>query len=311
MVSKTELFNNDDYIQEGANPAAGVLLLACSIGDDYDNPKNRVLLLRDGMWFEFRSSGDKLVSIDADIHGVAYALGANGSVIQFDWKNPLSLAELKKSRSLFINQTVASVGPMRRIRVLGSDVMCAGSGGQLYQLLNGGKFEAFPILKINGEEATIEDISGSSCDNFFVVTSDGYGAKYEGTSWRVLDLPNNSSLNCLCTTENENYAIAGDKSTLLIGQADHWLTVAPINVERSYWGVAHFNSIVYAAHLEGIDMYDGSNFTSVVIPDIEQHEFVVLRNGVDGAWSFAGQSVGKLAGREWTPFNYEKTEMQF
>ena len=44
MSSPSRIFDHDDYIQEGANPASGVVVLACTVGDDYDDPKNRILV---------------------------------------------------------------------------------------------------------------------------------------------------------------------------------------------------------------------------------------------------------------------------
>src|SRR5262245_24554321 len=113
-----KILNDGDYIQEGVNPYSGVLLLACTVGEDYDTPKNRILISKDGGWMEFGSSGEGVLSIDSR-GGSAFVLGENGTVIQFDWMTSSTQAELRASRRLFQNRAVAGLGPLRRIRVIG------------------------------------------------------------------------------------------------------------------------------------------------------------------------------------------------
>jgi hypothetical protein len=54
---ESDIFTQDDYIQEGVSPAPGVLVVACTVGDDYDNPKNRVAIKRSESWLEFSKTG--------------------------------------------------------------------------------------------------------------------------------------------------------------------------------------------------------------------------------------------------------------
>ena len=53
MNTLATMLGPDDYIQEGVNPAPGVVILACTVGDDYDDPQNRILVLKDGNWLDF------------------------------------------------------------------------------------------------------------------------------------------------------------------------------------------------------------------------------------------------------------------
>ena len=298
MKSLSETLRTDDYIQEGANPGPGVLVLACTVGEDYDNPKNRILLLRDDSWLDFSSSGDSILSVDATAEGAAYVLSENGSVIQFDWRTPMNQADLKKSRKLFANTRASSLGPLRRIRVVGDDIFCGGSRGQVYWLRNG-RFEALPRLTIDGEEVTVEDLCGTSHSNLTVVTSDGYGARFDGSTWHKLDLPSNTGLNSICRIADGRYFIAGDNSTLIVGEKDEWDLVAPIDSTRNYYGVGALGTNVFVAYLGGIDVFDGYQLRPLILPDDEQLEFTVLREGSDGVWSFVGHTVGVISSSGW------------
>jgi len=295
MASEFSIFNQDDYIQEGANPALGVIVVACTVGEDYDTPKNRILVRKGETWLEFGSSGEAVVSVDATVDGMAYVLGENGSVIRFDWQAPTT-EELRASRVLFANDTVARIGPLRRVRVVGDDVICGGSGGQCYQL-GRSHFEELPNLTIGGKELTIEDLIGSSVRDFVAVTSDGLGASFNGSKWRDLELPTNASLSSVCELRDGRYAIAGRQGTMLIGKHGQWSVADPIDPERNYWGVAAHNGLVYAAYLGGIDVFDGADIRPFAVPRGLEH--TVLRSGPDGIWSFAGKTIGLITEDGW------------
>jgi hypothetical protein len=296
MNSGSTVFGPDDYIQEGASPAAGTIVLACTVGEDYDNPKNRILVRRSEAWLEFGSSGEAVLSIDASADGMAYVLGENGTVIRFDWRAP-TRDELRASRSLFANEAVVNIGALRRIRILGGDVLCGGSGGQVYQLMRS-RFERLPILRIGSNELTIEDLSGSSARDFIAVTSDGVGMSFNGVSWDDLDLPTNAGLSSVCRVGDGRYAIAGRSGTIIVGNDHQWTSVKPI-ADRHYWGVGARGGRIYAAYLGGIDVYDGGEITPLATPHDTELEYTVLREGPDGIWSFAGGTIGLITDDGW------------
>lgn len=292
-------FIQDAYIQEGVSPKTGIIIVACTIGDDYDNPKNRVGVKKDAVWLEFGLSGEAILSIDASADGLAYVLGENGTIVRFNWDTPLTKDELRASRSLFTNPTVSGLGPLRRLRVIGSDVISAGSVGQVY-LLRNEKIEALPPLKVMDKGVTIEDMAGHDRNDLVVVTSDGYAAHFNGSHWRVLDLPTNASLTSICKMADDRYAISGKNGTIVIGIGDTWQLISPIDEERSYWGIAEHAGAIYAAHLGGVDKVLGQKLSPVKIPFSEQLSFTVLRGNKEGVWSFAEQTIGLIQGDQWT-----------
>ncbi|WLG98560.1 hypothetical protein PSH92_14295 [Pseudomonas beijingensis] len=285
------------FIQEGVSPVAGIIIAACTIGDDYDNPKNRIGVRKQDVWLEFGLSAEAILSVDAATDGSAYVLGENGSVVRFDWKSPTTREALKASRKPFANAAVGNIGPLRRIRILGDDVICAGSVGQVYRLL-GDRFETLPKLSVGNQDVTIEDIAGSSRSDMVAVTSDGYAAHFDGTSWAVLDLPSNASLTSICRLDNGHYAIAGKNGTVLIGVADQWSIVQPIDTKRSYWGVAAYNDQIYAAHLAGVDKVAGQTLIALDIEEADL-QFTVLRSSTEGVWSFAERTIGLIRDDQW------------
>jgi hypothetical protein len=297
LKALSDVLGADDFIQQGASPAKGVVLLACTVGDDYDDPKNRVLILQDGTWLEFGSAGDALLGIDATPDGDAFVLGEDGSVIEFDWRHK-DVETLRASRKLHLNPAVDKFGPLRNLRILGEDVLCAGSMGQVYRLWKG-SFQPLPRLQIDGEDVIIEDIGGANARNFIAVTVEGYAASFNGSEWQKLDLPTNAGLNNITLMKDGCYAIGGKGSVLLIGTATQWHVVPPIDEDRDYWGVAERDGTVYVAHMEGIDAWDGRKLTPVPIANSESLQFAKLRNGPEGVWAFQDHTVGVITETGW------------
>jgi hypothetical protein len=285
------------FIQEGVSPVAGIIIAACTVGGDYDNPKNRIGVRKQDVWLEFGLSAEAILSVDAAIDGSAYVLGENGSVVRFDWKSPTTKEELKASRKAYANAAVSDIGPLRRIRILGDEVICAGSVGQVYRL-SGDTFETLPKLSVGHQEVTIEDIAGSGRSDFVAVTSDGYAAHFDGKNWSVIDLPTNASLTSICRLDNGHYAIVGKNGTVLIGVADQWSIIQPTDTSRSYWGVATYHDEIYAAHLAGVDKVVGQTLIALDIEEADL-QFTVLRSSNEGVWSFADRTIGLIRDDQW------------
>ncbi|MCY0996609.1 hypothetical protein OWM54_05610 [Myxococcus sp. MISCRS1] len=298
MSGKTDAsFLKDAFIQEGVSPIPGVVIAACTVGDDYDNPRNRVGVRRGGVWLGFDVSGEAVLSVDATEEGQAYVLGESGTVVRFDWKAPETGAELKASRRLFKNPSVEELGPLRRLRVLGGDVLCAGSLGQVY-VLDDEVFTALPQLTIDDADVTIEDLAGHGRDDFSVVTSEGHLARFDGTRWHRVALPLESGFNSLCALK-DGYAVCGGEGAVLVSEGSSWRVIRPLDTERDYWGIATFQDHVYVAHLGGIDRVVGDALEPVAIEDSDSLRFTVLRGARDGVWSFADRTVGWIHDDRW------------
>lgn len=296
-ISDSE-FIQDAFIQEGVSPTLDVFILACTVGDDYDDPKNRVGVKKGDLWLDFSLAGEAILSIDASADGLAYVLGENGTIVRFNWKHPATKDELGASRTLFPNLPVYDKGPLRRIRIIGSDVICAGSVGQVYWL-NNEKIEALPPLRVEGDYVTIEDIAGTSRNDFVAVTSDGYAAHFNGKRWATLDIPTNTDLTSICPLAGQNYAISGGDGVVLIGSGDQWQVLNHDDEERHYWGIASHAGSIYAAHLAGIDKVSGEDLIALKIPNSKKLQFTVLRSSDWGVWSFAERTVGLIRNDQW------------
>lgn len=297
MKAIPNVFNRGDYIQEAVSPMSGVLIMTCTVGDNYDDPINRILELRNGSWMEFGLAGEVFLSIDAMIDGQAYVLGESGTVFKFNWRAGTQ-DDLKASRVPIENSSVDDIGPLRQIRIVGGDVICGGSVGQMYRLI-GDQFEAFPQLIIDGVEPTIEGICGNSVNDFVVVSSDGLGALFNGSDWHNLDLPTNVNLTSVCLLDDGRYAIAGYNGTILLGNREQWTIIEPIDEERSYWGIASRDGGVYVSHSGGIDMLCDNKLSSLDIPDVSQYEITGLTTSTDGIWSCSGQTIGIITADGW------------
>lgn len=290
-------FLRDAYIQEGVSPVPGVVIAVCTVGDDYDNPGNRIGVRRDGAWLEFDVSGEAVLSVDATEAGLAYVLGENGTVIRFDWKTPRTREALKASRKVFKNKAVEDLGPLRRLRVLGSDVVCVGSVGQAY-VLGKARFSTLPQLTVDGEDVTLENLAGHGRDDFMAVTSEGHLAHFDGKRWRRISLPLETGFNGVCTLK-DGYAICGNEGAVLLGSGDDWRVIRPPDTEREYYGIATYQDHVYAAHLGGIDRVVGDKLKRMVIAKASSLRFTGLRGARDGVWSLADRTIGRIHDDRW------------
>jgi len=285
------------YIQEGMSPEPGVVVVCATVGDDDDNPETRLGVRSSRGWIEFGIDGFSGLSVDTHPSGFGCALGESGAVIKFDW-TAKDQAALEDSATLFENARVDEEGPLRRIRILGKDIITAGSVGQAYVLARG-RFIELPKLLIGGVAPTIEDLAGESRKDFLAVTSDGYVAHFDGRKWTVLDFPSNASFTSICITRPGHYAVCGKNGTVVVGSLSGWSVVPGLDDDVDYWGIAVSEMRIYAANLDGIDEISPSGATPVFIND-DSLDFAVLRSCQDGVWSFANQTVGCVAGGVWT-----------
>jgi hypothetical protein len=295
---------DESFIQEGMSPTLGVLILACSKGDNYDNPQNRILISKNGDGLAFEYSGQAIVSVDADIDGKAYVLSEEGLAVEFNWKQPSSKLELQSSMKFIEHLEVKEKGPLRRIRILNRVPICVGSAGQVYRI-HKEKWEDIPGIP---SHFTLEDVCAQDSSDVAVAGSDGYASLFDGSKWHRFNLPTKSNLTCICALGAGQFAIAGFQSTILIGRGDKWKRVGPPDGEKIYWGIATHDGLVYTAHRGGIDVYDGNQLSPLRMPDSSRRIFSKLRVAKDGIWSCSGQSIGLISKGRWQDFNFRWPE---
>jgi hypothetical protein len=294
---KDKEFLADAYIQEGMSPAHGIIVACATVGDDDENPETRIGVRHETEWFKLGLSGFSGLSIDTHESGTGYVLGESGSVAQFYW-NANTVSDLKKTRRLTENLRAQDEGPLRRLRVLGDDVVSAGSVGQVYVLKND-RFIELPKLVVNGDPPTIEDLAGSSTSDFIAVTSDGFVAHFNGKLWSVIDFPSNASFTSICMFSKGHYAVCGKGGAIVFGTMGAWTIVQGLDEDVDYCGIASHEKRLYAAHLEGIDEIGPAGAKPVSIRKAASLEFTVLRSCADGVWSFADHTIGSIVNGVW------------
>jgi hypothetical protein len=131
------------------------------------------------------------------------------------------------------------------------------------------------------------------------VTTDGYAACFDGSSWHLLDLPSHAGLNRICRLRDGRYAIAGYNSTLLVGQRDQWQQVAPLEQNRNYYGDASCGSDMFVTSLGSIDVFDGTALGRLPIPTPPKRELARQTSGPDGVWSLCGHTIGMVSAAGW------------
>ncbi len=299
LESEAHLLSDGAFIQEGCAPTDDLLLVACTVGDDEDNPKNELVLISSKHRLRFGFEGEAFVSVDWHADGTAFVLGEEGSVIRFTWRDIASEKALKQSRELFENEQAVEAGPMRRIRVVDGVPLCVGSLGQVYSLTDTG-FESLPPLKIYEDDVTIKDIAGGSLSELVAVTQQGYAARFDGAQWTDLRLPRRMKLSGVARSTEGVYALVGSGGNLFIGKQDHWTQHRVVERTRDYYGVAVHDALIYLAHIGGVDVFDGERFEEVTYDDKRGLEFAFLSKGEACVWSFCGSSIGRIVNRKWT-----------
>ncbi len=299
LDTETRLLSDDAFIQEGCAPTDDLLMVACTIGDNYDDPQNELVLFSSERLFRFGFAGEALVSVDWHTDGTAFTMGEEGSVIRFSWRDISSEKKLKDSRELFENEQAVETGPMRRLRVVDGTPLCVGSFGQIYSLSVDG-FKVFPFLKIYDDEVTIKDIAGGSLTDIVAVTQQGYAARYDGAQWIDLSLPTNMKLSGVTRLNNGDYAIVGSGGNLFIGKQDQWIHHRVDDSNRDYYGVAVHDTLIYMAHIGGVDVFDGEKIEEITYDRKHGLEFAFLSKGKACVWSFCGSAIGCIADRKWT-----------
>lgn len=286
------------FIQEGVSPTPGVIIAACTLGDDDEAPTSRLGIRVEGGWLDFDVPGEALLSVDATDKGWAYALAESGTVVRFNWKRPRTQKALRDSRELFPNAATEDLGPLRRLRVLGGAVLSAGSCGQVYELRDDTPV-SLPRLSVDGDDVTIEDFAGPSRNDFLAVTSEGHVARFDGKRWHPVQLPLTTSFSGICSLGAAGYALCGEDGAVLVGSGTQWRVIKPLRTRPSYWGIATHQQRVYVASETGIDTVEGDRIKRLTIPKAKALQFTLLRSAQDGVWSFADHTIGCVSEGTW------------
>ncbi len=291
-------FLKDAFIQEGTSPAPGLVVACVTIGSDDDDPQTSVGLRRRSKWIECALDGDAGVSVDTAAHGAGYLLGESGALVRFDWRSTTQEA-LDASAQLFENTRAEDVGPLRRVRVLGKDVLCVGSAGQAYRF-QGERFIRLARMGYRGEHPTIEDLAGRSARDFIAVTSDGTVAHFDGNRWVGQRIPCSASFTSVCEMADGVYAACAKGGIVIVGSAAGWKLLPGVPSQIDLWGIASHRGRLYVAGLDGIWELRANEAHRIHVPEDVAPSFGVLRGGSDGVWSFAEHTIGRVRGGRWT-----------
>ncbi len=293
-----QLLSEQSFIQEGAAPRDDLLLLACTIGDDFDeDSKNELIIARSNHAIRFRASREPFVSVSFSPDGRGFVMGERGTVIAFDWRKETE-SELKSSRALIPNAAAAERGPMRRTRVIDDIPYCVGSFGQVFQIVESAP-TAFPFLDIYDEPVTIKDICGANEKDLIAVSQHGVAARFDGKQWVDLQLPTTMKISSATRLDSGKYALVGSAANLFIGAGSAWEHHVGPHPGRDYYGVAGLGDLAYLGHTSGIDVFDGVEFREVECDDESGLEFAFLARGENYVWSMSGQTVGRIKGGGW------------
>lgn len=303
---RRELLSSESFIQEGTAPTEELLLAVCTVGDDYDDPDNEVVLITPENVLRFGFMGESLVSIDHNQNGEAFVVGENGSVILFRWSGVSTVDEFKATRTLLLNEMAAETGPIRRIRSLGGVPVCVGSFGQVYQVSAQG-IDELPFLDIYPEDVTIKDIAGTSTNSMVAVTQHGVAARFDGSDWIDLDLPTNKTLSSIAMRPDGTFAIAGSGANVFVGSGENWSQYRFDDRARDYYGVAWQGQDLYAAHLGGVDRLIDGQLSEINYDTEVDLEFAFIRSGSESVWSFSGGTIGRVSNGSWTTIFHRAT----
>lgn len=185
-----------------------------------------------------------------------YAVGAGGTVIQFDgtsWNSVSTPAGTNQLRGVW------GTSP--------SDVFVVGGGGTIMHY-NGSSWTG--LTGVGGASRLFLGVWGSSPTNVFAVADSGVIVHYNGTAWTTMTSPTTNPLWSVWGSSASDVFAVGVSNTLLHYDGTAWTTMtSPAPAGTTFWrvwGTAPNNMFAAGGSSTGVILhYDGTSWTSQTV----------------------------------------------
>jgi hypothetical protein len=227
---------------------------------------------------------------------VVYAAGANGEIVR------ISDTEHAEEFIAPTENGPAVQGPIREIRVIGSDLYAVGMGRQVYQRIER-RWERI--------DEGVLDTSGRITAGLTSITGDGNGflvaVGYDGEiwefheAWTEITSPTNLLLTRVISHDGKYYA-AGLHGVVLCRELSGWRVIDTGGFERDIWDLETFRGTLYLGTTQGLFWMTPDEEIKPVDPATftRQVHCASLSAGRDRLWCFGAEIVSSTAdGTVW------------
>lgn len=210
-----------------------------------------------------------------------------------------------------------SIGPFRRVRILGDDVVVVGDDRGIYRWARGHSERLTeapnrPELSAASEDEFVDsiiadaqlvfDIDGPRAEDLIAVGSDGGLWRLHDKRLVALDSPTNLPLYCICRCDAVRYCVGGRAGLVLKGNETGWSEFAVIDGAGDLPSIARYRDSIYVCdgHQIFVSPADDADFQPVTVAGrlFAAH---ALRAQEASLLSVAGKEIFATSdGRQWT-----------
>ena len=199
------------------------------------------------------------------------------------------------------------LGYVHQIREIGSTLYVCGVAGQVYRRGTRGwaHFDEGVLDAASGVNALdLYSIDGSAEDNIYTVGERGLACRFDGASWRRLDIPTNRSLSRVRCVAPDQVYVCGDNGTFLLWNGREWEDHSNPKVGEGFWGVEFFEGKVYLAATKGLYVFDGAEVQPCET-GLDPAPGGYRLHAYDGVmWSFGIDDLAMFDGKKWTKIQH-------
>jgi hypothetical protein len=228
------------------------------------------------------------------------------------------------------------LGPLRRLRWIGSSLIACGAGNQVYSLdeswsrldtgivhraqaatsevvsmlqTANGALNEDQLLKLTshiGRVAVLDDIGGGPGDEIYACGLDGALWVRNSGAWRSLPTVTDDHLHCLHVASASRILVAGHNGTLLVGNREDGFR-GLLGAEHSdhFWSVREFGGSIYLGTTKGLHRYTDGDLELIRLPgEVSPSVINALDSTSDALWVVADRFVARLKGSHWDRFDH-------
>lgn len=259
------------------------------LANEPDEPHSAIYHLKDMVATRLNRYAFNIVSTDFAPDGTIFAIGEWGEVRIF-----LDGAETEESYD-------PTRGPMRCVKVIGSDVFACGTALQVFRRRGGDWDDMSPDAETRAEfvAGNLEAIDGFSETEIYAAGAAGVIWWYDGQDWTPVQCPTNATFHAVTCAEDDRVYLCGQGGVLAVGRTDSFELIDHGRRVNDLWGIAHFDGDVYLAGFQAMLTYDGDAL-DVVGDAMFMSKFFYDLNVCDGVmWSFGMKTVLRFDGEGW------------
>jgi hypothetical protein len=267
---------------------------------DDDEPFCRIALCVDGQrWGRLGDLDDIATAIEAFVDSSGeqsiVAMGRNGRGL------------IVGPRTRHVTNIPADPGYLFQVRNLSSGLYACGSQRQVWKMLHGESVwtridKGLVVPRDKASNPVLHTIHGISEDCLYAGGRRGELFKFNGTTWRRLDVPTNSDISRLEVMGRKDVVFCGKDGALYRGHDDSWSLLTDPEFRESFWGLTSMDGKIFASTLNDVFLISGDKLLLLPKPN---SAFAFHRiSAADGlVWAAGGDgTIARWDGDGWETY---------